>query len=338
MTEADAGTQAKRRTTVTISDVAAAAGVSASAVSRALNKPGRMNATTESRIRDIAADLGYRINPMARALQTGRTRMIALMVSDITNPVYSELIRGAESVSSDEEYTLVFAESHDSPDQEVRSVDRLVPAVDGVVLVAPRVDDARIRAIAADTPVIVVNREVAGLPTFVPDDEAAIQDAVSHLYDFGHRTIAYLAGPAASWMSAHRGETLRAAADVCGIQLVDLGPHPATLENGPAGLTEVRASGATAVVAYNDIMAMGLLMAARGRDAALPRTPSVIGFDDVFGAQLVTPALTTIRSPLAAAGSAALRRLIDELDGNEARPAPPLTAELIVRESTGPAV
>jgi LacI family transcriptional regulator len=295
-----------------------------------------MNAQTEKRIRDIAAELGYRINPMARALQTGRTRMIAIMVSDITNPVYADLIRGAESISTVEGYTLVFAESHDSREQEVRSVERLVPAVDGVILVAPRVDDAAIRAIAEQKPVVVVNRAIDGLPVFISHDEPAIALAVEHLHGLGHRSLAYLSGPSASWASAHRGEVLDRAAKQRGMDIVELGPNSATADGGRDAVETVRTSGATAVIAYNDIMAMGLIAAARDRGVVVPYDLSVIGFDDVFGADIVNPALTTVRGPLSAMGRAAVERLIADVDGAGPPDEAPLASEFVLRASTGP--
>jgi LacI family transcriptional regulator len=114
-----------RRPPATIYDVAKATGVSPSTVSRALNKPGRLKAATEQRIRDAAQELGYRINPMARALPTGKTGTLALLVSDITNPVYFDLVRGAERVATANGLTLIFAESQESPELEFATAQRL---------------------------------------------------------------------------------------------------------------------------------------------------------------------------------------------------------------------
>lgn len=321
---------------MTIADVARHAGVSPSAVSRALNKPGRMNAVTEERIRAAAAELGYRINPVARALQTGRTRMIAVMLSDLTNPVYATFVRGAEVATTAQDYTLVFAESYDSPEREVASVDRLVPAVDGVVLMAPRVEDAAILDLARSTPVVVVNREVDGLPTLVPDATAAIEEIVAHLSGLGHRSIGYLGGPLTSWMSERRRRLLVAAGVRHGVEVVPLGPTAATLTGGREAAGEVLASGVSAVVAYNDLVALGLIAQAREVGVVVPDALSVIGFDDILGAEISSPGLTTVRSPLGVLGEAAVRRLLADIDGVPADPDPVLTSELVRRGSTAP--
>src|SRR6478609_4383204 len=143
-----------RKPPATIYDVAKATGVSPSTVSRALNKPGRLKEATERRIRDAAEQLGYRINPMARALPTGKTGTIALLVSDITNPVYFDVVRGAERVASENGLTLVFAESQESPELELATAQRLQTSVDGLFLVASRLDDERIVELAAAKPLV----------------------------------------------------------------------------------------------------------------------------------------------------------------------------------------
>jgi LacI family transcriptional regulator len=138
----DANTDRTRRKNgaATIYDVAELAGVSPSTVSRALSKPGRISARTEARIRMAAQQLSFRINPMARALHTGRTNTLALVVADITNPVIFDIVRGAEHAASVEGYTLVIAESQESSDAEASSVQRLLPSVDGIILATSRLD------------------------------------------------------------------------------------------------------------------------------------------------------------------------------------------------------
>jgi len=326
----------RRRPAVTISDVARHAGVSPSAVSRALNRPGRMGAATEQRIRAAADELGYRLNPAARALQTGRTRMIAVMLSDLTNPVYARFVRGAEAVTTAHGYTLLFAESHDSPELEIASVDRLAGAVDGVVLMAPRVEDAAVLDLAGRTPVVVVNREIPGLPTLVPDLEDAVADVVTHLGDLGHRRLGWVAGPPSSWMSRRRREALERSGAAAGVEVVDLGAVEATLDGGRTALPAVLEAGVDAVVAYNDLVALGLIAAAREHGTPVPERLSVVGFDDIFGAEIATPALTTVRSPLAEVGDAAVRLLLAEIDDAEVELGPLPVAELLVRGSTAP--
>ncbi|GGD26260.1 LacI family transcriptional regulator [Microbacterium faecale] len=329
------GANGNRKPSATIYDIARELALSPSTVSRALNKPGRIAAKTEKRIRDTAAELGYRSNPMARALPTGRTRMLGLVVSDVTNPVFFRLVRGAEHACGELGYTLVFAESQESGEVEYGTLDRLLPAVDGVVLAAARLDDEQISQIAATKDVVLVNRRVGDLSAIVPDPNVGVTQAVDHLADLGHTSIAYLAGPATSWISRTRGELLLERAVARGMTFVEIGPNSPTRDGGEAALRRVRASGATAALTYNDLMAIGLLRACREAGVSVPGGLSVVGFDDIFGADLTTPTLTTVRSPLGLAGEAAVRDLVATLDGAQRDTSETLATELIVRESTG---
>ena len=323
-----------RKPVITIYDVARHAGVSPSTVSRALNKPGRINKNTEKRIQDAAAELGYRLNPMARALHTGRTGTLALMVSDITNPVYFELIRGAERVAAGEGSTLILAESQESPELERASVEKLQPAVDGVVLVGSRLSDEDIRGLSDVKPLILVNRTVDGIPAVIPDIQPGVTELLDHLQSLGHRSIGYLSGPPASWINRLRWSTLFDQAVERGLSIVELGPSAPTREGGGAILPRVRASAVTAVVAYNDLIAMGLLRACRDAGIRVPEDISIIGFDDIFGADLTSPALTTVRSPMRELGEGAIRKLLAEIAGHAVESSLTLSTQLIVREST----
>jgi LacI family transcriptional regulator len=331
-----AATDGARRPPATIYDIARAVGVSPSTVSRALHKPGRVSARTEERIRAAAQDLGYRINPMARALPTGRSGALALLLSDITNPVYFDLVRGAERVSAATGSSLFLAESQESAEAELDAARRLQVASDGLVLVASRLEDDTVRALAAEKPLVLVNRQVDGVPGLVPDVVPGIRSALDHLRDLGHRSLAYLSGPPTSWMSRTRWEILLDQAVERGMSIVEIGPGVPTMEGGEATLRRVLASGATAVLAFNDLMAIGLLQACREADVAVPGRLSLVGFDDIFGTALTTPAITTVRSPLGEIGAAAVRELLAAVDGAEVGAHVAPATELVVRSSTAP--
>lgn len=325
---------AARKGSPTIYDVAEAAGVSASTVSRALNKPGRINPRTEQRIREHATALGYQLNPMARAVITGKTGNVALLLSDITNPVYFDFIRGAELVAAENERTLVLAETQESAENEYALAQRLRISVDGLVLVASRLDDDQIRDLAAHKPIVVVNRAVDGVPGVISDPAPGLHDALDHLHALGHRSIGYLSGPPTSWMNALRWRTLFDGAIDRGMTIVELPSDTPTLDGGRHALPRVLASGVTAVLAYNDLIAMGILAASKEQNIAIPGRLSVIGFDDIFGASLLTPSLTTIRSPLTQLGHHAITTLTGT--SSDERPST-LAGALVVRESTGAA-
>jgi DNA-binding LacI/PurR family transcriptional regulator len=324
----------RRKPPPTIYDIAKLTGFSPSTVSRALNKPGRINAKTEQRIRDAADSIGYRINPMARALPTGRTDTMAVLISDITNPVYLQLLRGAERVASAASLTLVFAESQEDADLELATARRLVPAVDGILLFGSRLTDEQILELAAIKPVVLANREVAGVPSVVPDVRVGLNEAIDHLRQLGHRSVGYVSGPATSWMNGRRWQAVFDGAVAAGLSVVEIPSGDPSVAGGEAVLGRVRASGVTAVLTYNDLVALGLLRAARAQGVGVPADLSIVGFDDVFGADLTTPALTSIRIPSNEVGSAAMRRLLAEVQRGEATHPGPLDTALIVREST----
>ncbi|WP_129337558.1 LacI family DNA-binding transcriptional regulator [Cellulomonas endophytica] len=327
------------RRSPTIYDVAEAAGVAASTVSRAFSRPGRVNVDTAARIHAAAAELGYRANPLARALPTGRTSMLALVVSDVTNPFFFQIIRGAEGAATEADRTLLVADVHESVAAERLALDRALPLVEGVVLGTSRLSDAAIRVVARERPTVVVNRVVAGVPSVVTDNARGARAALEHLAALGHRSVVYAAGPEASWADGMRWRTLLEAAPDLGVRVHRTDPLAPTLAGGEGATTAVLGTRATAVVAYNDLVAIGLLRGLAAAGVGVPRDVSVVGFDNIFGADFCTPALTTVAAPLSALGQHAVRTLLEGLGTRTpagVRPAL-LPAQLVVRGSTAPA-
>jgi DNA-binding LacI/PurR family transcriptional regulator len=320
----------------TIYDIARLAGVNPSTVSRALSKPGRVSAKTQKIIEDAAEQLNYRVNPFARALPTGRTQTIGLIVADITNPTFFDIIRGAETTGSARDYTLVLAESAESPETELVAARRMLSTVDGLILASPRMDDEKILALAADKPVAVINREIEGVPCVVPDVNKGISQAVRSLASNGHQELAYVAGPPQSWMSSRRWEGVQAACDWYKLGAVRLESSKPTVDGGRQVARDVLASGATAVITYNDLLAIGLMQELQAAGMHVPDQISIVGFDDIFGADFTTPPLTTVRSPLGECGSRAATLLLDMLLGQDGpAEAVRVDTELVVRGSSG---
>ncbi|WP_349426081.1 LacI family DNA-binding transcriptional regulator [Microbacterium sp. LWS13-1.2] len=319
----------------TIYDVAELAGVSPSTVSRALGKPGRISAATETRIRAAAEQLNFRINPVARALHTGRTHTLALVVADITNPVIFDIVRGAEQAASAGGYTLVIAESQESGEAETEAVRRLLPSVDGVILATTRLANPVIAELARQKPLVLINRAVDGVAAILPDVKEGVAALLDHLFDLGHQSIAYLSGPATSWVSARRWEHLLEQSEQRGIAVVEIGPNAPTIDGGRAAIRRVRAANATAVVAFNDLIAIGLMQGLADAGIQVPDELSIAGFDDIFGSELIVPALTTVRSQLELAGKRATSHLLAQLRGDEASVEEELlSTQLVVRGST----
>jgi LacI family transcriptional regulator len=329
-------------TKVTIYDIAKIAGVNPSTVSRALGKPERVSPKTRKLVEEAAAELNFRANPFARALLSGRTGTIGLIVADITNPSYFDMIRGAQSAAAAQGLTLVLAESAESASTELVVAQRIQPSTDGIILASPRMSDPEIRVLNNTKPVAVINRSIEGVDSVVPDVEPGISEAVRHLAAGGHRRIAFLSGPDTSWVSARRWESLLSACEWTGREALLIPTTEPTTEGGRRAARNVMASGATAALCYNDVLAIGLMRELQAAKVKIPDEFSVIGFDNIFGSDFTTPALTTIASPFREAGAAALSLILAALPnaGTSPLPAEPLgradlPTSLIVRGSSG---
>lgn len=320
----------------TIYDVARAAGVSASTVSRAFARPGRVSSATAARIHEVAAELGYRRDEVFRASAPTRSRVIGLAVSDITNPFYFGIIRGAERAAATADFTLMVGDAHESAEAERRMLNRHLPLVDGMVITSSRLSDQELRSLARKVPVVVLNRKVAGLPCVVPDNARGIRRAVEHLGSLGHSRVGYVAGPEASWADGMRWRAVRESALELGLEDVRIGPVQPTISGGRGAARAVLQQNLTAVLCYNDLLAVGVLRGIRDLGAGVPEDVSVIGFDNTQSAELV--GLTTIASPSVLLGETAVLYLVGLVKGTtQTRDAlSVLPVRLVNRQSTGP--
>lgn len=317
---------------VTIRDVARASGVHVSTVSRAFSAPHLVNPDTRTRVLAVAEGLGYRPNRAARALTTGRTHNIGLIVADIANPFFPPLIKAAQAQARARDYHVFVADTDEDPQVEEELIQTLSKQVDGVLLCSPRLSNRAIERLREDVPFVVVNRRVRGMPTVLMDVGRGARRAVEHLAGLGHRRIALVAGPSGSWT----GRRMRqAAAAVSGVELVVLGPNAPTEQGGQDAAADVIAAGVTGVLAYNDLVAIGLIEGLYERGVAVPRDVSVIGVDDIGAGRLYRPRLTTVAMPTAAAGRLAVDMLLQSAAGQAAPALASLETSLVVRESTG---
>lgn len=321
----------------TIYDVARAADVAPSTVSRAFSRPGRVSAGTVTRIRAVADELGYHPNPIARALSTSRTHMIAVIVSDVGNPFHAELVRGAQEAARNAGFVVILGDAQESGVREREALDRVLPVVEGAIIGSSRMTDAALRDIAGQRPTIVLNREVDGVASIVTDNPGGTRAAVGHLRGLGHRAITYVAGPEASWADSVRWASLCDAAREHGLETRRIGPVAPTFEGGldaAAGLVRGRP---TAVIAYNDLVAIGVLQGLARAGVRVPDEVSVVGFDDILTSRLVTPALTTVAAPIGEMGAAAVRELLalSEQGPSDHETSIVMPARLVIRESTG---
>ena len=323
---------------VTIADIAALTGVAPSTVSRALNKPGRVNAVTRERIQAAARELNYVPNSQARALTSGRTGTIAVLVSDVTNPFYFGLIRGTQQQLKAAGYAQLLIDTEDSGEHEAEMLHKMRRSLDGAILAASRLPERALAALADEIPLVTVNRNVRGVLSVLIDTPAGIGQAVEHLISLGHRDIVYAAGPDRSWSNQARWQAMQAAATRHGRTFRRVGPFPPGRDSGSAAADAVLNTGASACVAFNDLLAIGMLTRLRERGVRVPDDLSVVGCDDIVGADFCDPPLTTLTAPIEQAGRVAVALLLSRLDEVQvARRTVLLPTHLTVRRSTGAA-
>lgn len=294
----------------TIRDVARAAGVSIATVSRGLAGSTTVAAATRERVQRAATELGYRPNRAARELVTGRRQSIALVLPDLQNPFYAAVAKGVQRRVGAAGLTAIVTDTDEDPDREQEVLGELGAVADRFILASPRSTDARLQDLARDSAVVLVNRELPGIAGVVGDNQDGMRQLLAHLRALGHRHIGYAGGPQASWSDAQRRAGL-AAARPPEVEMVDLGAFRPGSAGGVAAADEAVAAGVSAVLAFNDQLALGILGRLHDRGIAVPQQMSVTGFDDVPVARLLAPALTTVSVPMLQVGERAAGLLID---------------------------
>jgi len=323
---------------LTIHDVAREAGVAASTVSRAYARPGRVNAGTAQKIFQAAERLGYRRDklhgqqPGERVVQDA----IGLVVADVTNPFYGDIIKGAYEAAREAGRLLILSHTNESPQVERQTIERELEQVDGIVIASSRMSDSALRMIAKQKPLVLLNRIIPEATCVVSDAARGIQQAAEHLRSLGHDRVHYVAGPEASWSDGVRWRALRASGAEIGLDVRRIGPNQPTVLAGLKAARQVVQVDATAVLAYNDALAIGVLKGLRKLGVAVPEEVSVMGFDNIIFDELVEPTLTTIAAPRYRMGFTGVQSCIAMADGSVAGSTPlVLPIRLVVRESTG---
>lgn len=322
----------------TIHDVAKACQVSISTVSRAISRPEQVSPRTREKVLAAVAELDYRPSTAARSLMSGRTMTLALLVPDITNPFYFDLIRGTQRQAAAAGYSTVLIDTEESVDLEKHHMAAVAKAADGFVLAASRLGDDALTDAAARQPLVTINREVDGVSSVVIDTPDGMEQAVAHLASLGHGSLAYLSGPRSSWSNARRWRAVQLACRRAGISARRLGPFPPTREAGAAAADAAVHAGVSAVIAFNDLIALGVLGRLHGRGITVPDEMSVVGCDDTFGADFCHPPLTTVSASIEQAGRMATDMLLEQLRPVAGAPrVHHVPAVLTIRASTGPA-
>jgi LacI family transcriptional regulator len=336
---------------VTIADVADRAGVSTATVSRVLSGSVKARAATRERVLSAVRDLGYRPSGVARSLKLQRTQTMGVILSDVENPYFAEMVRAIEDVARELDYVLLLCNGADDPEREAAYLEVLAERrVDGIIIATGGVGKRHARWLAhAPVPVVMVNTEtpVPGIPTILSDNRDGGRLAAGLLIRLGHRELAHLSAPPAHAAAAPRLAGVRDALKAAGLGLdcLSIAEGDAHVAGGERAMAEllVSAPSVTGVVCYNDLTAIGALRALRAGGRRVPAEVSVVGFDNLDLSAYVDPPLTTIvqqKAPMARWAVEHLARLISSggqsRDGEGPEKVVRLPVSLLERESTAP--
>jgi DNA-binding LacI/PurR family transcriptional regulator len=335
---------------VTMQDIANAAGVSQSTVSRVLNDTPTsvpIAADTRQRVQEVAKRLGYRPNPLARGLRGARTMLLGVIVREITDPFFSMAIEALSTEALTRGYNVVLGSAHSKADEAIALKAVLETRhCDAIVLLGDMRDEPKFLEDlrASQTPIIALwhGTELEGVPTVNIDNRAGMVAAINHLIDLGHRRIAFIGGRPLGDIRERR-TAFYEHLEESGIAVAE--EYVQNVINDPAGgdaaLRTLVAldSPPTAVVCSTDHLATGVLHAAADLGLAVPRDLSVVGFDDIPMASFTVPSLTTVHMPVDEMTALAARLAMDEPEGGASRGVESfvVTPSLVVRESTGEA-
>ena len=329
---------------VSIKDIARAARVSHSTVSRALRNSPLVTAETRELVHKIAAEQGYSVSAAARSLVTGRSNTIGVVVTSISNPFAGEIIAGVEEFALAHGYSILLSTSHADPAREMRAVQSLHEhRVDGILVNSSRVGRLYLPLLSEmKVPIVLINNEHPGefIHSVTIDNLRAGRDAARYLVELGHRRIGYVGNQFGLQADTDRFSGYRQI-----IEEADLGFAPELVAHGDGGPEAgMRATARllalpdppTAVYCFNDMQAFGALRAARERGLNVPGDVSVVGMDDLYLSSYTDPPLTTVQQPKQEMGRLATWILLELLSGKTPDSRITLPGKLVVRESTAP--
>ena len=325
-----------------IKDVAREAGVSTATVSHVINNTRFVSVETRARVLDAIERCGYYPNAQARSLASGRSSILGLLISDIANPFFPELVKAIESAAYEHGYDVVLSNTNYDPERTSHYVRRLIERkVAGVALMTSELDSALIDELARrEVAVVFLDIGTPGqhMSNLRVDYEAGIEEAIGHLVALGHRRVALISGPPHLRSAARRLEAFRRSMTehLPGVPVRIYGGD-FKLEGGRRAAREMLAEGElpTAVISANDMMALGAIAELHKAGVSIPRDVSVVGFDDIEFASLSEPPLTTIYLPRPELGRLAVEALLHTIGHPEQRGIElEIPTRLVVRGST----
>ncbi len=328
----------------TIQDVAKRAGVAPITVSRVINNSGYASVATRERVEAVIAELGYVPNTLARGLRSKRTNTLALVVTDITNPFFTLIARGVEDVASEAGFTVIYCNTDESEDKEVRYANILVQKqVDGVLLVPACSNQKSVQFLQSnEIPVVLIDRTVPNIETdgVRCNSEAGAHQLINHMLGLGHTHIAAISGPENVSTSEERIAGYRRALAEAGLSSNEQVLYGAFTQASGYELTNQALEhipNLTAIFGTNNFISIGILKALRDLGLAVPQEMAVVGFDDLPTNMIVDPILTVAAQPAYEMGQKAAELLLHRLSGTV--PEHPqeliLATEIIERQSSG---
>jgi LacI family transcriptional regulator len=326
----------KKSTAPTIRDVAAAAQVSTATVSKYINGAQRFSPKVEAALETAIANLGYKSNPLAKSMITGRTNTIGLSVLDITNPHFSSILKGANRVANDHGFSVLLVDTEETPSRERRTLEELSRRVDGMIVFSRMRESEMAWMTEIDKPLVFFGSlNELPIPTVASDDHGGAFMLTQHLRMLGHKRIAYL-GFSKSRRDEERLGGIRECLDAAGLPLAIYDAEAPSLTEGERLCSSiVLGSGRPdALICYNDLMALGFMKEAANLGVAVPRDISVVGFDNIPYGKYTTPALTTVDLQSERMGATAMDKLLAVIHGEPVEKLTKIAPQLILREST----
>jgi len=315
---------------VRLVDVAKRAGVTVSTASRALARPEMVRPETRERVEQAAAELGYAPNRAARSLITGRTGVIAIMVPNLVNAYFAHIARAAQQFARARSYEVLIVDVDEDAAREQEFVESAFSWVEGLILCGAR---RPYHPTASRVPMVFVNRRVRDSHAVVLDQHFIVEAQLRHLIELGHEKIMWMDGPKGYWASSiRRNHARRIAAG----HPVEIAEAVTPDWEGGVAMADTLDDDVTAVAAFNDRQALGFIVRCGQLGIRVPEDVSVVGSDDIDGASVLTPRLTTVHAPKEQMGRAAVSLLLDHLTEGGPVICETLRGHLVVRDSTGP--
>lgn len=313
----------------TLTDVAARANVSLATASRAFKDPSRLSSDALKRVLTAATEVGYG----SRSPKVGRT--FGVVVPDISNSALAGQVKAIQNQAWQGRHRMVLADTNEDITREQEILETMSQEVDGILLCSPRLPSARILQATGSLPLVIINGEADLAASVLMDVNEGLAQAIEHLHALGHRKVVYVPGPVSSWANSRRHSAVAKHCLEREVELAVVGNQAATVLGGLAAAAAVVSSGATAVIAYNDLVALGVQSGVRHLGKRCPEDISVVGIDDLDVAAVAQPSLTSVRVEMERSGSLGLEMLLDLIDGKpRSRGEVHIQSQLVVRNST----